>query len=215
MKKECDIVQDLLFGYADSTLKDGSINLVEEHLKDCKECKEILENIKDDENNDIEKIDGLKKINKKMRNKKIFLIIVSSLLIIFLLFSVLVFLYYSKEAGKLQVFLQDEISEDKKSDIKNIILTIDENANTTYVSKEIEFENFKNNLGETEENNKLLQEYEKENNPFPASYIIETNLDKVDKMIEELSKIEEIKSITTIKNINPYALFVIRYILKK
>ena len=66
-----------------------------------------------------------------------------------------------------------------------------------------------------EENNKLLQEYEKENNPFPASYIIETNLDKVDKMIEELSKIEEIKSITTIKNINPYALFVIRYILKK
>ena len=53
MKKECDIVQDLLFGYADNTLKEGSTNLVEEHLKSCKKCKEILENIRDDENNDI------------------------------------------------------------------------------------------------------------------------------------------------------------------
>ena len=46
--KECDIVQDLLFGYNDETLKEGSKEFVENHLKECEKCKKIYEEIKDD-----------------------------------------------------------------------------------------------------------------------------------------------------------------------
>ena len=64
--KECDIAQDLLFGYKDKTLKDGSKEFVENHLKECEECKKVYEEIKDDnEEIDNTEIDYLKKINKK------------------------------------------------------------------------------------------------------------------------------------------------------
>lgn len=216
MKKECDIVQDLLFGYVDNTLKEGSKELVEEHLKMCKKCLEILEDMRNDENNDIEEIEGLKKVNRKIRNKKIFGIIVSLLLIIFTLFNIMTFAYYSKVGGEMQVFLSDEISEEKKADIIDVVWSIDENATIVYESKEVALEKLKINLdGENEEKNRILEGYGDKNNPFPASYIIQTDLDKVDKIIEELSQIDEVKKITTSKNINPYVLFVVKIILKK
>lgn len=214
MKKECDIVQDLLFGYADNTLKEGSKELVENHLKTCEECKKILEDIKTEENIDVDKIDGLKKVNKKMKNKKIFGIVVSLVLIIFVLFNVATFAYYSNVGGEMQVFLKDGITNE--TEIRDIIWNIDENASIVYESKKVAFENFKENLaGTEEEKNRFLEGYSEENNPFPASYIIETDLDKVDKVIEELSQREEVKKITTSKNINPYVLFVVKGILKK
>ena len=52
MKKECDIVQDLLFGYVDNTLKEGSKELVEEHLKSCRECKNTFDNLKENDENE-------------------------------------------------------------------------------------------------------------------------------------------------------------------
>lgn len=216
MKKECDIVQDLLFGYIDNTLKDGSKELVEEHLKTCKKCTEIFGDMKIDENSDIEKIDGLKKVNRKMKNKKIFAIIVSILLIVFILFTLMTFVYYSEVGGSMQVFLSDEISKEKEEDIKNIIWNIDGEASIVYESKKVALENFKNKLDTSdEEKNRIFEGYKVENNPFPASYIINTDLDKVDKIIEELSQIDEVKKITTSKNINPYVLFVVKVILKK
>lgn len=214
MKKECDIVQDLLFGYVDNTLKEGSKELVKNHLKTCEECKKILEDIKTDENIDVDKIDGLKKINKKMKNKKIFGIVVSLVLIIFVLFNVATFAYYSNVGGEMQVFLKDGITNE--TEIRDIIWNIDENASIVYESKKVAFENFKENwAGTEEEKNRFFEGYSEENNPFPASYIIETDLDKVDKVIEELSQREEVKKITTSKNINPYVLFVVKGILKK
>ena len=36
--KECEIVQDLLIGYADGTLNKDSKKLVEKHLKECDSC---------------------------------------------------------------------------------------------------------------------------------------------------------------------------------
>lgn len=44
MKKECDIVQDLLFSYKDGCLKQGSKEFVEKHLKMRKLCKNIFRN---------------------------------------------------------------------------------------------------------------------------------------------------------------------------
>ena len=70
--KECDIVQDLLFGYNDETLKEGSKEFVENHLKECEKCKKIYEEIKDDkEEIDNIEIDYLKKINKKGKKKNL------------------------------------------------------------------------------------------------------------------------------------------------
>ena len=46
MKKECEVVQDLLFGYCDETLNKYSKELVEKHLINCIECQKAYEEIK-------------------------------------------------------------------------------------------------------------------------------------------------------------------------
>lgn len=87
--KECDIVQDLLIGYNDGTLKEESKKMVDKHLKSCEVCQTILEEIQNDTTkiNEKEKIDYLKKIRIKSRVKSIFIsigIIVAIVLIVFL-----------------------------------------------------------------------------------------------------------------------------------
>lgn len=212
MKKECDIVQDLLFGYVDNTLKEGSKELVEEHLKSCRECEKILQDMKNDEmeNNDVGKIDGLKKVNKKMKIKSLIIFIISFLLLIFVIFSAMAFTNYYTVAGNMQIFLTDDITEDEETNIREVIRKIDENASITYESKEVALENFKLRLNVSEEEkNRLFDGYNGENNIFPASYIIKTDLDKIDKIVEELSQIDEVKKITTNQNMNPYLLFIL------
>lgn len=207
MKKECDIVQDLLFGYVDNTLKEGSKELVEEHLKSCRECKNTFDNLKEnDENEDNIKIDGLKKVNKKMKIKTLIIITISLLLLIFVIFSAMVFINYYTVAGNIQIFLTDDITEAEETNIREAIRKIDENASIKYESKEVALENFKLRLKENEE---LLDGYNGENSIFPASYIIKTDLDKVDKIVEEISQIDKVKKITTNKNLNPYVLFIV------
>ena len=61
MKKECEIVQDLLFGYNDGVISKSSTELVENHLKECDICKNKLEEIqKDSKDDNKEKADSLK-----------------------------------------------------------------------------------------------------------------------------------------------------------
>lgn len=207
MKKECDIVQDLLFGYVDNTLKEGSKELVEEHLKSCRECKNTFDNLKENEENEENiKIDGLKKVNKKMKIKTLIIITISLLLLIFVIFSAMVFTNYYTVAGSMQIFLTDDITEAEEANIREAIRKIDENASIKYESKEVALENFKLKLKENEE---LLDGYNGENSIFPASYIIKTDLDKVDKIVEEISQIDKVKKITTNKNLNPYVLFIV------
>ena len=70
MKKECDIVQDLLFGYKDNILKQGSRELVSEHLKKCENCKDIWEQLNKEnsvDNKEKIEIDYLKNVKKKIR----------------------------------------------------------------------------------------------------------------------------------------------------
>lgn len=205
MKKECDVVQDLLFGYVDNTLKEGSKELVEKHLKTCQNCKETLEDIKKDENKDIEikEVEGLKKVNKKIKVREIILFIVSLILIVFIGFSIIAFSYYSSAGGGIQVFLKDDITEDEKESIKNAILLVDNVATISYESKEMALEKMRLKLGDDKE---LLEGYD--GNLFPASFIIKTDLEKVDKIIEEVSKQEKVRTITTSKNMNPYIFFV-------
>lgn len=81
--KECDIVQDLLIGYNDGTLKEESKKMVDKHLKNCEVCQIILKEIQSD-NTDIgekEKIDYLKKIRRKSIIKSIIIAIIIILII--------------------------------------------------------------------------------------------------------------------------------------
>lgn len=56
MNRDCDITQDLLFGYNDETLNFGSKEFVENHLKTCENCKKIYEEIKKDKDPEMIKI---------------------------------------------------------------------------------------------------------------------------------------------------------------
>ena len=49
MKKECEIIRDILPLYADNACSDSSREIVEEHLKECPDCAAYLEQIRDSE----------------------------------------------------------------------------------------------------------------------------------------------------------------------
>lgn len=86
--KECDIVQDLLIGYNDGTLKEESKKLVNKHLETCEVCQSILKEIQSDNTqiNEKEKIDYLKKLRIKSRVKSIIFAIGIILIIVFIIF---------------------------------------------------------------------------------------------------------------------------------
>ncbi|MBP3707281.1 MAG: zf-HC2 domain-containing protein [Clostridia bacterium] len=86
-KTECEIVQDLLFGYADNTLNAESKKLVDKHLNECNSCRARLEEIKNDVEGDKEEqqkeIDYLKKLQIKGRIKAILIAIFLVFVVIF------------------------------------------------------------------------------------------------------------------------------------
>lgn len=86
--KECDIVQDLLIGYNDGTLKEESKKLVNKHLEKCEICQNILKEIQSDNTqiNEKEKIDYLKKIRIKSKIKSIIFAIGIILIIVLIIF---------------------------------------------------------------------------------------------------------------------------------
>ncbi len=89
-KKECEIVQDLLFNYVDGILNPESKKLVEEHLTKCVDCQSRLKQINDDtkDKNVKEQIelDYLKRIRVKTKIKTITTAIVTIILICFIMF---------------------------------------------------------------------------------------------------------------------------------
>lgn len=197
--KECDIVEDLLFGYKDGTLKKGSKELVENHLKECEKCRKVYEEIKDDkqEDNNIE-IDYLKKINKNGKKKNLIIIILSILVFIAVLISIVAFVNYNNKAG-MEIFLEDNITDDQIQNIKNTINNIDRNAIITYKSKQDSLKEMKEKMGNTN----LLDGYEGEYNVFPAGLIVKSN--KLENIENNVNGIEGINKITRTK-INPYEL---------
>ena len=208
MKKECDLVQDLLFSYNDGILSNTSKELVEKHLKNCDIClnklKEIRnEEIKLDESQD-KQVDYLKKIRKKLNKRKIYFIISITLLVILIVINILVFAKYNNVANKVEVYLEDDITSNQLSKIEEVVLQEDNEAKITYNSKEDELEEMKKIF---QDNGELLSGYEGENNIFPASYLIETSVDKVEKIEKKLENLEGVKNIITNKEINPYVMY--------
>lgn len=86
MKKECEIIGDLLLGYSDETLNAESKKMVEEHLKMCDECKRRLGEIKKENKSTNDEVKALKYF-KKFRRKNIlrtFFIIIGIFILIIL-----------------------------------------------------------------------------------------------------------------------------------
>lgn len=206
MKNECDLVKDLLFSYNDNILSNTSKELVEEHLKKCDECKKILEEIKQDSNEkkQIKEIDFLKGIKKNINKKNIIILIVFIFLIIIILFNVQVYKNYNKIASTMEIYLKDDITEEQIENIKNKLIEKCDNIELEYVSKEKALERFKSNLGENEN---LLNDFNINNNPIPASINIKTDTD-IKAIVEYIQNIPGIAHITTHINSNPYELYI-------
>lgn len=204
MKKECEIVQDLLFGYQDGTLHIASKELVEKHLKKCEECKKVFNEMKEDgveDNKQEEEIDYLKKVKKKMSKKNKLLIAIGTVLTIIILFNIFIFVYYYHEARKIKIYLNNDITEGQMEDIKNAINNIDKNAKIEYHSKEDALDELKEKF---KDNENLLSGYGGDNNPLNAYYVIDTSMENARKIENLEGSLQGIKQTTSDLNYNPY-----------
>jgi len=212
MKNECDIVGDLLFSYNDGVLSNSSKELVEEHLKKCEKCRKILEEIKQEnvEKNQVKEIDFFKSVKKKINKRNVIILVVLIVLMIIILFNIQVYNNYNEVATTMEVYLEDDITEQQIENIKNKIIENSDNIELEYVSKEKALERFKNNLGENEN---ILNDINNQNNPIPASIEIKTDT-KIQIIVESIQDMPGISHITTHINSNPYELYIQR-IMKK
>lgn len=212
MKNKCDIVVDLLFSYNDGILSNTSKEFVEEHLKKCEKCKKILEEIKqeNDEKNQVKEIDLFKSVKKKINKRNIIILVFFIILMIVVLFNIQVYNNYNEVASTMEVYLEDDITDQQIENIKNKIIEKSDNIELEYVSKEKALERFKNNLGKNEN---ILSDFNNQNNSIPASIEIKTDT-KIQIIVESIQDMPGIAHITTHINSNPYELY-IQKIMKK
>ena len=197
MKKECEIVQDLIFGYCDGTLNSASKELVEKHLVKCEECKRVYEEIKKDKKMDDDKIeiDYLKRVNKKLKRKKIMIVISSICIVLLVVLHIIAFICYYHDHTTIEIFMNKEISEEEIENIRNQIEKQSEDVEITYVSPEEQLEKLKERF---KENQDLLAGYNAENNIFTPSFIIKTKtIQDMEKIEESLETVEGIKKISS------------------
>lgn len=204
MNKECELVKDLLIGYSDNTLHTYSRQLVEEHLKKCSDCSKILSEITNDTDSvkENKEIDYLKKVNKKFTNKKIIITIISSILSIFIIFNLIIFYNYYKSPTKIEIFFDNQISNEELEKINQELKSNFENIEISTTSSTQELAKLKENHKKSAN---ILDGYNENNNPFPASFSIQIPKKQSDELITYLDQIKQIKQIRIIDN--PYLLF--------
>lgn len=210
MKNECDIVQDLLFGYNDKTLRNTSKEFVENHLKKCNECKEVLKQIQNDTEpeEEIEEINYFKKVRSKINRKNIFLIIALVLLVLVVLFNILVFANYNNKASEIKIILKDNVTQEQLNNIEQIIKSNFRDVEIKYSSKEEELQKYKENF------KNFMTGYNENNNPCSDTCYIKANINDIEKIDKLLQNIDYIKKIGTYTTANPYLLFINEFINK-
>ena len=205
MKKECEIVQDLIFGYCDGTLNPASKELVEKHLVKCEECKKVYEEIKKDkkiDDDDKIEIDYLKRVNKKLKRKKIMIVISSICIVLLVVLHIIAFISYYHDQTTMEIFMKENISEEEIENIRNQIKNQAEDVKIKYVSPEEQLEKMKQRF---KENQDLLAGYEGENNIFPPEFIIKTkSVQDREKIEKSLVNVEGIQKIQSSSINNPY-----------
>lgn len=212
MKNECDIVKDLLFSYNDNVLSETSKKLVDEHLKTCKSCNSILEEIKLENNakKQTKEIDVFKIIRKKITKRNIIILIILLLLLLVIIFNLLVFRNYNEVASTMEIYLQDDITEEQVENIKNKIMEKSDKLELEYISKEESLEKMKDMFGN---NSDLLNGYDNQNNPIPAFIEIKTNT-QIQKIANSIQDMPGITKIETHIHYNPYQLFLYKIFYK-
>lgn len=211
MKNECDIVKDLLFSYYDDVLSITSKEFVDEHLKECENCRNVLEEIKHENNNDkieLKEIDLFRKVKKKINIKNICIVSSLIVLLIIILFNILVYNHYKDVASTMEIYLEDDITDEELENIKNKVMELSRNVELEYISKERALEKMKNNFAERQD---LLEGYEGDKNPFAASIAVKTDT-KIQEVVEGINNMEGIKQINTHLDYNPYTLFISEFI---
>lgn len=158
------------------------------------------------EKKQIKEIDFLKGIKKNINKKNIIILIVFIFLIIIILFNIQVYKNYNAIASTMEIYLKDDITEEQIENIKNELIEKCDNIELEYVSKEKALERFKSNL---RENENLLNDFNSNNNPIPASINIKTET-KVQTIVEYIQNMPGIAHITTHINSNPYELYIQR-----
>ena len=207
-------MQDLLFSYNDGVLSKSSIELVENHLKNCKLCQNRLKEIKSDiskNSDDKKEVDYLKKVRKKLNKKTILITISTLLLVIIIVLNIMVFVNYNNVASNMQIYLEDGISQEELSQIEQKIKDNYSDVEIIYKSKEEELNEFKEKFSD---NPNLLADYNNSNNPLPASYIVKANLKNIKNIEKDIEKenFKGVKKVTTYVDENPYLLFLIQII---
>lgn len=212
MKNECEIVQDLLFGYNDKTLRNTSKEFIENHLKECNECKEILKQIKNDTETEpeeeIEEINYFKKVRSKINRKNIFLLIALVLLTLVVLFNILVFVNYNNKASEMKIILKDNVTQEQLNNIEKIIKSNFKDVEMKYSSKEKELQKYK------EKFKNFMTGYDENNNPCSDMYYIKANINDIEKIDKLLQNVDYIKKVGTYTTANPYLLFINKFVNK-
>lgn len=210
MKNECEIVQDLLFGYNDKTLQNTSKEFVENHLKECNECKEVLKQIQNDTESEeeIEKINYFKKVRSKINRKNIFLLIALVLLTLVVLFNILVFVNYNNKASEMKMILKDNVTQEQLNNIEKIIKSNFKDVEMKYSSKEEELQKYK------EKFKNFMTGYDENNNPCSDMYYIKANINDIEKIDKLLQNVDYIKKVGTYTTANPYLLFINKFVNK-
>lgn len=210
MKNECDIVQDLLFGYNDKTLRNTSKEFVENHLKECNECKEVLKQIQNDTEpeEEIEKINYFKKVRSKINRKNIFLLIALVLLTLVVLFNILVFVNYNNKASEMKIILKDNVTQEQLNNIEKIIKSNFKDVEIKYSAKEEELQKYKENF------KSFMTGYDENNNPCSDTYYIKANINDIEKIDKLLQNVDYIKKVGTYTTANPYLLFIDKFVNK-
>ena len=105
----------------------------------------------------------------------------------------------------MEVFLEEEISDENKEKIKQYIKNSDIKE-YLFKSKEDVLEQMKEKIGENAE---LLNGYNSENNIFPESFVVTAKKNVIEILRKELNKMDGVKNITTQISYNPYEVFLI------
>lgn len=214
IKNECNIVSDLLLGYADDILTEDSKWFVNEHIQTCDKCKEKLNNIVNDikcdkiENQEAE-IDYLKKVKKKISKKNKIIIGIGIILTVIIALNIIIFIRYNINVNEIDILLENNITEEVRKQIENMIYVEDNEAKVTYISPEEAckqaIKTFENDGYEEAAKGFNIEEGK---DKFPASYIIKTDIEHIDKIEKALADFEGIRTIRSDKSLNPYELLI-------
>lgn len=206
MKKECEIVQDLLFCYHDGVASNGSKELVEKHLQTCDECRQVLEDMKKDkERQDYqEEIDYLEKINKKMKRKTITAIISLMILLVLVLGNIYILFSFYQEGYYITIILKDEISSEQLEDIKQLLVAKCGEDKINYSSKEQALNDVKEKFKDKKE---LIDTYSTDN-PFKETLTVKTKKREKKEVLQLLENLDGISNVSTNTIENPYLWFI-------